>query len=78
MKAGRPGLARPIIEQLNTQIVELQLERWESPVWIAEVLDALYQCLISGEPPDEDITRANELFKRICTMDVTKALVYRK
>jgi len=78
LKAGRPDLALPIVEQLHTMIAELQLERWESPLWIAEVLEALYQCLISGEPSDDDISRGNDLFRRICTMDVTKALIYRK
>jgi type VI secretion system protein ImpA len=78
LKAERPDLALPIVEQLHAMIAELQLERWESPLWIAEVLEALYQCLMSGEPSDEDKSRGNELFRRICTTDVTKALVYRK
>ncbi|NVN91628.1 MAG: type VI secretion system protein TssA [Desulfuromonadales bacterium] len=78
LKAERPDLALPIVEQLHAMIAELQLERWESPLWVAEVLEALYQCLMSGEPSDENMTRGNELFRRICTMDVTKALVYRK
>lgn len=78
LKAGRSDLARPIMEQLNTRIAELQLDKWESPLWIAEVLDALYQCLVSGEPSDDDISRAGELFRRICTLNVTQALAYRK
>lgn len=72
LKAGRPELARPIMEQLNTTITELQLEKWECPFWISEIYQALHQCLTSGE--DEDASRAKELFKKICTMDVTKAL----
>jgi type VI secretion system protein ImpA len=78
LKAGRPDLARPIAEQLHTMVAELQLERWESPFWIAEVLESLHQCLTSGEPSDEDMGRSQELFRKICTMDVTKALAYRK
>jgi len=78
LKADRPDLARPIMEQLHTRITDLQLEKWESPLWIAEVLDALYQCLMSGEPSDDDITRAGDLFRRICTFNVTQALNYRK
>jgi type VI secretion system protein ImpA len=74
LKAGHPELARPIVEQLNTMISELQLEKWESPFWISEILEALYQCLTSAEGYEEDVSRANELFRRICTMDVTKAL----
>jgi len=77
LKAERPDLARPIAEKLNTLIEELQLERWESPVWIADVLDTLYKCLTTGEPTDEDIGRARTLLQRLCTTDVTKAMSYR-
>jgi len=74
LKAGRPELARPIMEKLFAMITELQLERWESPCWIAEILESLHQCLLSGEPTGDDTYRAEDLFKKICTMDVTKAL----
>ena len=77
LKAERPDLARPIAEKLNKLIEELQLERWESPVWIADVLDTLYKCLTTGEPTDEDIGRARALLQRLCTTDVTKAMSYR-
>jgi type VI secretion system protein ImpA len=77
LRADRPDLARPIAEKLNTLIEELQLERWESPVWIAEVLDTLYKCLTTGEPTDDDIGRARVLLQRLCTTDVTKAMSYR-
>lgn len=78
LKAGRPDLARPIAEELNSLIDELHLERWESPLWVAEVKEALYLCLTSGESSDEEAGRAAELFKSICTLDVTKAIAYRK
>ncbi len=74
IKADRHDLARPIVEGLSALIDELHLERWESPLWIAEVLEALYQCLTCGEPSDEDLAKAQELFRRLCTLDVTKAL----
>jgi|GEM_PF-354625 len=77
LKAQRPDLARPIVEELHTIIEELNLERWESPKWVAEVLDALYQCLTSGEPSDDDMGRATVLFQRLCTTDVTKAIIYK-
>jgi type VI secretion system protein ImpA len=78
LRAGRPDLARPILEGLSALIDELHLERWESPLWIAEVLEALYQCLTSGEPAGDDAGRAAELFRRLCSLDVTKAILYRK
>jgi type VI secretion system protein ImpA len=77
LRAGRPDLARPILEGLSSLIEELHLERWESPLWIAEVLESLYQCLTSGEPSGDDSGRAGELFRRICSLDVTKAILYR-
>jgi type VI secretion system protein ImpA len=78
LKAGRTDLARPILEQLNTVVDQFQLEQWESPVWIGEVLGSLYQCLMSGEPSDDDYNRAFSLFQKLCTIDITKALTYRK
>ena len=77
LRAERPDLARPIAEELHALMEELHLDRWESPVWIAEVLNVLYQCLTNGEPSEEDITRAKALFQRLCTTDVTKAILYR-
>ncbi|HFQ81457.1 MAG TPA: type VI secretion system protein TssA [Desulfobacterales bacterium] len=74
LKAGRPDLARPIAEKLNTLMDELQLSRWESPIWIAEVLDVLIQCLTCESAPDDDIYRSKELLMRLCTLDVTKAM----
>lgn len=77
LKAGRPDLAKPIVEQLYGMITEFHLENWESPSWIAEVMESLYQCLISAEYANEDPARAKELLRKICTMDVTKALASR-
>jgi type VI secretion system protein ImpA len=74
LKGNRPDLARPIIEELNTLMEELQLSRWESPIWIAEVLDTLYQCLSYEGAPDDDLHRSREILKKICTLDVTKAM----
>ena len=74
MKAQRPELARPIVEDLYKLIEELKLELWESPMWIAEVYDVLYQCLTTGTATPEDKKRAEGLFMKICTIDVTKRI----
>lgn len=74
IKGNRPDLARPIAEELNTLMEDLQLSRWESPIWIAEVLDVLYQCLTAEGAPDDDMYRSKEILKKICTLDVTKAM----
>jgi type VI secretion system protein ImpA len=75
LKANRPDLAKPILEELYALIEEISLERWEAPNWIAEVLEALYKCLTAGDAND-DPSRAEELFRKMCTLDVTKAMIY--
>jgi len=77
LKADRPDLAKPILEELHALIEELNLERWESPNWIADVLEALYKCLTAGDA-NEDPGRADELFRKMCTLDVTKAMLYKQ
>ncbi len=78
LRAERPDLARPVLEDLHSLIEQLNLEQWESPIWIAEALDAYYQCLTAEGASDDDIYKANnELFQRLCTKDITKAIRYR-
>ncbi len=77
LKAQRPDLARPIAEELNSLVEELELLKWESPIWIADVLDTLYQCLSTEDASEEDHARATELLTKICTLDVTKAMEHK-
>ncbi|HAA05763.1 MAG TPA: type VI secretion system protein TssA [Syntrophobacteraceae bacterium] len=77
LEAGRVDLARPLVEELAAFIEELKLERWESPRWIADVQEAHYQCLTWGDPTDEDLGKAMDLFRKLCTTDVTKAMMYK-
>ncbi len=77
IQAKRADLARPVAEQLFAQMEELQLRRWESPIWIAEVLDILYRCLMVDGAPDEDRYRAQDILQKICTTDITKAIKYK-
>ena len=77
LKAGRADLARPIVERINTLVEELELVKWESPIWIADVLDTLYQCLTTEDASEDDYTRAAELLIKICTLDVTKAMEHK-
>ncbi|HWR67994.1 MAG TPA: type VI secretion system protein TssA [Desulfomonilia bacterium] len=79
LMAQRPDIARPIVEELYALIGEIHLEKWESPLWIAEVIEAYYQCLTAEGASDEDRTKAeNELFPKLCSLDITKALAYKK
>jgi type VI secretion system protein ImpA len=78
LRANRADLARPIVEELHALIEQLSLEQWESPMWIAEIIDAYYKCLTAEGASDDDIYRAhNELFQRLCTRDITKAITYK-
>ena len=76
LQANRADLARPVAEQLFAQMEELQLGRWESPIWIAEVLDILYRCLTVDGASDEDRYRARDILQKICTTDITTAMKY--
>ncbi len=78
LQADRIDLARPLAEELNTAVEELGLERWESPVWVGDVLGALYRCLIQSEEGSDDHYRADEIFKKMCTIDPTRALQHRR
>lgn len=77
LEAERPDLARPIAEELHTLVEDLALERWESPLWIADLYETLYKCLTAGEPTSDDEYKAAELLRKLCTTDVTRAIGYR-
>lgn len=75
IKAGRHDLAMPIVEQLYQLIETLNLEKWEHPVWIADVIEALYRCLENRD--DGPSERATQLFQKLCTLNITKAATFR-
>jgi len=76
LNAGRHDLARPMAESLNALVEELHLAQWESPIWIADVLATLYQCLTVEDASEDDFARAQDLRTRLCTLDVTRAIEY--
>ncbi len=75
LKANRADLARPIAEEIHTAIETLNLEKWEHPSWIAEVVETLYRCLLAAN--ESDGKRAVALFQKLCLLNVTKAAAYR-
>lgn len=75
INAGRHDLAMPIVEQLYQLIETLNLEQWEHPVWIADVIEALYRCL--EDRNDGPTERATQLFQKLCTLNITKAATFR-
>ena len=79
LQAKRPDIARPILEELYRLIQEFRLENWESSAWIAEMIEAYFQCLTAEGSPNEDIAKAyDELYPKLCSKDITKALSYKK
>ena len=67
-------LAKPILEELTELIEKFNLGRWESPEWIADIFDALYQCLVVETASEDDLKRAKALFEQICLTDPRKAI----
>lgn len=79
LQARRPDISRPILEEMYAYINEFRLELWESSLWIAEVIEAYYQCLTAEGALEEDLAKAyNELYPKLCSKDITKALLYTK
>lgn len=78
LKANRYDLARPMAESINSLVEELHLAQWESPIWIADVLATLYQCLTAEGASEADIARGKELLTRLCTLDVTKIIEFKR
>jgi len=79
ISARRPDLARSIVEELYALIQEFHLDQWEATTWIAEVIEAYFQCLTAEGASDDDINKAYyELFPKLCSKDITKALMYKK
>ncbi len=75
LKADRADLAKPIVEDLYCMIETLQLDKWEHPSWVAEVVETLYRCLAANDELQSD--RAKALFQKLCLLNVTKAAAYR-
>jgi type VI secretion system protein ImpA len=75
INAGRHDLALPIVEQLYQLIETLNLEQWEHPAWIAEIIEALYRCIENANGGSTD--RSSELFQKLCTLNITKAAKFR-
>ena len=75
LKADRADLASPIAEDLYHMIETLQLDKWEHPSWVAEVVETLYRCLAATDNLQSD--RAKTLFQKLCLLNVTKAAAYR-
>jgi len=78
LDAGNAKLALPQLESLDEEIKKFSLEQWE-PQLAAEVVNTLYQCrrkLMQDikQPSPELAEIVNELYARLCRLDVLAAL----
>lgn len=78
LDAGNARLALPQLESLDEEVKQFSLEQWE-PELAVEVLKSLLQCrkkLIADvkQPSPELMSIINELYSRLCRLDVVSAL----
>jgi type VI secretion system protein ImpA len=73
--AGQAALARPILEDLATEIERRKLEEWEAPDMVAHALTLLYK---SMEKTDASAEEKSRTYNRICRLDPMQALSIRR
>ena len=61
---GEVTVARPILDDLYTEVDQHSLEDWEAGEVIARTLGLLYRCLEAGEAPMKQ-----QVYQRICRLD---------
>ncbi|MDI6793441.1 MAG: type VI secretion system protein TssA [bacterium] len=83
LEAGQPQLAAAQLESLDEESRRFSLEEWE-PGLCLEVVRSLLQCqykliedLKKRPPPPELTERVNQLYARLCKLDVVSALEFK-
>jgi type VI secretion system protein ImpA len=77
--AGRQNLSFPILDELVRAIDEFHLEQWEDKNLIARAWSGFVRCCRKpSDRSEEKKRRAEEIFGRLCRLDVTKALSVEK
>jgi len=73
--AGLETVAKPILEQLMTEIESHKLEEWEAGELVAQPLVLLWRCLdkLAG-----DANAKQTLYLRICKLDARQAIAFAK
>lgn len=72
IKNGRERMARTILEELNAQINDFKLDRWESSGLVGPVWTRLYR-LYKKSDNSADQDRSLELYNRLCSLDPWQA-----
>lgn len=76
VSANRHHVALPLSEDLARQVDEFHLEEWESEQLCARVWASFYRCLRSGAAGNGTAERVQEVFARLCRLDVNQALTF--
>jgi len=70
--AGRERLARTILEELNKQITDFKLDKWESSALVGAVWSRLYRLYKKSEMSSEQ-DQAASLYNQLCQLDPWQA-----
>jgi type VI secretion system protein ImpA len=71
LSGGRPKVARPLLDQLASEIEERKLDEWEDGSVVAYPLELLLRCLPADSSQEE---RKTELYTRLCKLDPVRAM----
>lgn len=71
MDSGHESMARPILEEILTQLDAHQLEQWEAGELMAQPLTLLFRCLAKLDMESE---RRQEIYLRIVRLDPVQAM----
>jgi len=74
LMAHRHHVALPLSEDLARLVDEYRLEEWESEQLCARVWAAYYRCLRGSGAGNGTAERVQQVFARLCRLDVNQAL----
>jgi len=74
LMANRHQVALPLSEDLARLVDEFRLEEWESEQLCARVWAAFYRCLRSTSAGNNAAERLQQVFARLCRLDINQAL----
>lgn len=76
LMAGNPRIALPLLEELARQVDEFRLEQWEAEELSARVWGALYRCLRDSGGENGAGGRLQQVYDRLCRLDINQALAF--
>jgi hypothetical protein len=77
LEAGRPELARSVLERVRAEIRRRSLVDWEDPDFLGRALEALYgtyKLLAQAEPAGDVAARMREVADELAQVDLSRAL----